>query len=138
MISSYLSDINYEEYRDVIEEILEDGISFDTFCAYLEDTNKYKFTWSGKEIGFFTEEVKPDGVEIHFVIKPSFRKYSMNAFRYVNNLYKKDTILTSVFATHSHVCKVLEKIGFKLDKTEKDYYLREGNTYDVFYYRREK
>lgn len=137
MISSYLSDIDYEEYRDVIEGILEDGISFDTFCAYLEDTNKYKFTWSGKEIGFFTEELGPDGIEIHFIIKPDFRKYSMSAFRYVSNLYRNDNIFTSVFETHKYVCNILEKIGFVLHKTEKDYYLREGNTYDVFYYRRE-
>lgn len=138
MISSYLSDVVYEDYRDLIEEILEDGISFDYFCAYLEDTNKFIFTWSGKEIGFFTEELKPDGVEIHFMIKPEFRKYSMSAFRYVNNLYKNTKIYTSVFATHKHVCSVLEKIGFTLDKTEENYYLRGGNTYDVFFYEREK
>lgn len=138
MISSYLSDIDYEDYRGVIEEVLEDEISFDTFCNYLEGVNKYKFTWSGTEIGFFTEEPKSDGVEIHFMIKPDFRKYSMSAFRYVSNLHKKDTIFTSVFATHNHVCKVLEKIGFVLYKTEKDYYLRDSNSYDVFYYTREK
>lgn len=138
MISSYLGEIEYDNYQDLIESFIEDEVSFETFHNYLDNVNKNILTWSGKEIGFFTEEDYGDVVEIHFLIQPEYRKYSLSCFRYVNNLYKNKDIVTSVFSTHNHVCYILEKLGFKLFKIEEDNYKKDNSFYDVFYYIREK
>lgn len=139
MISSYLGDIDYNLYQDVIEGVSEDDVSFETYHEYLDSVNKNILTWSGKEVGFFTEELlDSDVVEIHFMIRPSYRKYSMACFRYVNNLYMNKTVVTSVFSTHKHVCYILDKLNYLLFKTEENTYKKDNTLYDVFYYIREK
>lgn len=81
--------------------------------------------------GFYTIEPSFESVEAHAYILESSRKYSLAVLRHIINLYRC-SITTSVYGTHKHVLKFLERVGFLTVDTLKNALLKDGEFHDVW------
>lgn len=122
-----------DEYEAVLDGLLDDRSSFWEIESYLQSCELFKL-YAGKEyIGFYSVE---NGREIHFYILPSQRKHSIRALKYVESITPKP-ISTSVYGTHTHVTKLLQRMGFQLVGVQSKAYLKDGNYYAVYFMQKE-
>ncbi|MGL5014604.1 MAG: GNAT family N-acetyltransferase [Bacteroidales bacterium] len=81
--------------------------------------------------GFYTIDPSPESVEAHAYLLKQHRRHSLAVLRHIINLYRC-SITTSVYGTHKHVLKFLERVGFLTVDTLKDALLKEGELHDVW------
>lgn len=120
-------------YEEMIGGLIDDRLSFFHIEGYLKSdkVELFKLTKDGEYIGFYSVErgVVP---EIHAFILPEARRHSINALRHIKRVLP-GPILTSVYGTHMHVYKVLQRLGFEYLNTEYNAYLKDGVYHNVYF-----
>lgn len=100
-------------------------------CIRALERSQIHFITKGDALcGFYTTELLNGSTEAHAYLLPQYRQYSLNVLRHIINSY--DSITTSVYGTHSHVLKFLQRKGFVITNTLKDALIKNNKTYDVW------
>lgn len=133
------------------EELIKDIGFWDSVCGLVHDETSlidklkeiselelHQIYHNESNIGFFTVERHSSKlIEVHAYINPDSRRYSIAALKEMD-AGNPESIATSVWGTHSHVEKVLERMGFKHDYTEEGELLKGGKVYDIKHFIKEK
>lgn len=127
-----LSEIeNTEQVNLVLEGLVSDQLSVESLTAYLNSVNLYSMFVGNLCIGFYSAEDCTDSVEVHAYIFPTCRKHSLSALRHITRSQTKP-IKTSVYGTHLHVFKFLQRLGFIHTGTHSQVLTKNGIKYDVW------
>ncbi|MGL5014081.1 MAG: hypothetical protein ACRC6V_07315 [Bacteroidales bacterium] len=114
----------------MIDETLDDRLLYTEGLEYLSQSELMALYKNEVLIGFYSLDDLGDCVEAHAYIFKGCRKHSLEALRFIIASQSKD-IKTSVYGTHLHVLKFLNKVGFTLTGTLKDALMKGGKLYDV-------
>lgn len=119
------------ELLNLLLQTCDDRYSEEDCIAAISQSQVY-LVYKGEVLcGFYTIEPSHDSVEAHAYILERSRRYSLAVLRHIINL-NRCSITTSVYGTHKHVLKFLERVGFLTVDTLKDALLKEGELHDVW------
>lgn len=96
----------------------------------IKDSELYLVNTEGTTVGFYTIDHLENSVEAHAYILPKQRKHSLSVLRHIINTYPN--IDTSVYGTHPHVLKFLQRKGFKITKVLEDSLVKNNETHPVW------
>ncbi|MGL5013657.1 MAG: hypothetical protein ACRC6V_05115 [Bacteroidales bacterium] len=117
-------------FEDVIKETLDDRLIYNDGLESLKSSQLFALYAGDAQIGFFSIDDLNDCVEAHAYVFRDYRKHSISALRYIVASQDKP-IKTSVYGTHQHVIKFLQKMGFITVETLPSALMKGGELYDV-------
>ncbi|MGL5015520.1 MAG: hypothetical protein ACRC6V_14730 [Bacteroidales bacterium] len=120
-----------ERFVDLIKETMDDRLIYSEALESLESSQLFALYEGEVHLGFYSLDFSTDSVEAHAYIYPEYRRYSVEALRYIIASQSK-TITTSVYGTHPHVLKFLTRAGFVVTDTLSNALVKHNNSYPVW------
>ncbi|MGL5012698.1 MAG: hypothetical protein ACRC6V_00190 [Bacteroidales bacterium] len=121
---------NQPSFKELIEETLDDRLIYKEGLEVLSQSHLIILYKGDQAVGFYSLDDLGDCVEAHAYIFKSYRKYSLEALRFIIASQSKD-IKTSVYGTHLHVLKFLTKVGFTITDILDNALVKNGTTHNV-------
>lgn len=122
--------LNDSHFEELINETLDDRLIYKEGLEFLKQSQLFALYKGDVLIGFYSVDDLRDSVEAHAYIFKSYRKYSLSALRFIIASQDKN-IKTSVYGTHMHVLKFLQRVGFAVTGTLHGALVKNGKSYDV-------
>lgn len=119
-----------EGFEEVIKETLDDRLKYIDGLEILKSSQLYGLYKGDSLVGFYSVDDFIDCVEAHVYMFKTHRRYSLEALRLVVASQNKH-IKTSVYGTHTHIVKFLQRLGFTPFNIIKDGVMKNDKLYDV-------
>lgn len=126
-----------EEVVKMIDKMLEDDQTFDSYCEMLKGNISLSVQWKGNDIGYFIcKDTNTDGrKEIHIFFYPSMRRYTLQALSAIQKYFKERGLglYTTVTGDVEYVVRIGEMLGFYITHISRDVVKKGGKTFHLYH-----